>query len=427
MDTKKIELLDAALLQASKKINVLQALQWPPDAEEKFLQGWQKGNPQLPEVKLEAHNYNDSISSLEAIAARCDEKDPVEKFLFETAQSYANSARMLSAVGTPEFTTYSTKNYSRPDRIYKRQGMSAVDGAKFFIEVTDNLLGNAHLPQTPTDISAQEFAGWLKTEVDEFFAYDTVEVLIDQKMSSKALAGASRIRIRGSAMFSQLDKDLLLYHEAFVHTATVLNGKKQSNLLSLSLGAPRTTRTQEGLAVMAELFTNAMDINRLRRIALRVLAVKQALDGADFIEVFKFFLAAGQTEEESVRSTQRIFRGGDVKGGIVFTKDAVYLAGLFEVHTFMRVAIRDNRPDLVRNIFAGRLTMADALRLAPLFESGWLKPPAYLPTWASDLRRLAALMAYSAFVSFIKLDKVYLERAIEIEDELKSIDAMDIA
>jgi hypothetical protein len=162
-----------------------------------------------------------------------------------------------------------------------------------------------------------------------------------------------------------------------------------------------------------------MDINRLRRIALRVIAVKQALDGADFIEVFKFFLNAGQTEEESVRSAQRIFRGGDVKGGVVFTKDAVYLQGLLEVHTFMRITIRDNRPDLIRNLFAGRLTIADALRLSSLFENGWLSPPAYLPGWASDLRRLAAMMAYSAFISNIKLDKVYLERAIELEDEIK--------
>lgn len=419
MDTKKIETLDTALMQASKKIKVLQALQWPLGAEEKFLETWRRGNPQLPEVVLERRDYRDSISTLEDIESRCDTDDPVEKFLAETAQSYAYSARMLSAVGTPDFTTYATKLYGRPDTVYKLQGMSAVDGAKFFLEVTDALLGNVNLPQTPTDISADDFAGWLKAEVDEFFDKDTVEVVVDKRLSSKALAGASRIRVRGSALFSQLDKDQLLFHEAYVHTATVLNGQKQAHLKSLSLGAPRTTRTQEGLAVMAELITNAMDINRLRRIALRVLAVKQALDGANFIEVFKFFLDAGQSEEESARSAQRIFRGGDVNGGIVFTKDAVYLQGLIEVHTFMRVAIRDNRPDLIRNLFAGRLTLGDALRLAPLFESGWLYPPTYLPVWASDLRRLAATMAYSAFVSFVKLEKVYLERAIEFEEELK--------
>ena len=129
-----------------------------------------------------------------------------------------------------------------------------------------------------------------------------------------------------------------------------------------------------------------------------------ALDGADFIDLFKYFLNEGQSEIESVRSAQRIFRGGAVKGGIVFTKDAVYLQGLLEVHTFLRVAIRDSRPEVVSNLFAGRLTWLMPSRLDPLFKSGWLIPPTYMPLWASDLRRLAAMMAYSAFMTNIKLD-----------------------
>jgi uncharacterized protein (TIGR02421 family) len=419
MDTEKIKTLDAALLQASRKIKVLQALQWPGGLEEKFLQGWRQGNPELPRLELPRQNHVDSIRTLEGIAAQCDVGDPVEKFLADTAQSYAYAGRMLNAIGTPDFSTYSTKIYGRPDRVYKLQGLSAVDGAKYLLNITDALLGNTNFPEAAADIPAQDFAEWLKAEVDEFFEHDVVEVVIDQSMSSKALAGATRIRIRGNAMFSQLDKDQLLFHEAFIHTATILNGKKQINLKSLGLGAPRTTRTQEGIAVLAELSTNAMDINRLRRIALRVVAVKQALDGADFIEVFKFFLDAGQSEEESVKSAQRIFRGGHVQGGIAFTKDAVYLEGLLEVHTFLRLAIRDNRPELIPYMFAGRLTLADTLRLAPLFKSGWLQPPTYLPIWAADIRKVSAALAYSAFVSVIKLEKVYLERAIEMEEELK--------
>jgi len=419
MDKQKIQRIDEALVKASRKIKVLNALAWPADAEEKFLNSWRKGNPQLPTIALQVPDVSDNIKYLDGLVKQCDPQDPVEKFLAETALSYAHTGRMLMHVGMPDFTKYSTLIYGRPDMVYKLQGITAVDSAKFFLEVTDNLLGNAHIQPTETDISAQDFAGWLKTEVDEFFDHDTVEVVLDPNMSSKALAGATRIRVRGSAVFSQLDKDQLLYHEAFVHTATQLNGKKQTNLKSLGLGAPRTTRTQEGIAVLAELITNAIDINRLRRIALRVIAVKMALDGADFIDLFKFFHEAGQTPEESTKSAQRIFRGGAVQGGVVFTKDAVYLQGLLEVHTFLRVAIRDNRPGLVRNLFAGRLTLADTLRLDPHFESGWLLPPAYLPKWASDLRRLAAMMAYSAFISNIKLEKVYLNRMIELEDEMK--------
>lgn len=420
MNEEKITLLDNEICQSAKKIKVLNALTWPAGAEEQFLESWKKGTPKLPVIQLKRVDLSDNIEALEKIVLRCDQENPVEKYLAETAESYANAGRMLHAIGTTDFTNYSAKIYGRPDMVYKLQGLSAVDGARFFLKVTDDLLGNVAIQPTEFDISAQEFAGWLKTEVDEFFDHDAVEVVIDQNMSSKALAGATRIRVRGNAVFSALDKDQLLYHEAFVHTATQLNGKKQPNLKSLGLGAPRTTRTQEGIAVLAELMTNAMDINRLRRIALRVIAVKMALDGADFIEVFKFFHDAGQSEVESCRSAQRIFRGGAVKDKIVFTKDSVYLQGLFEVHTFLRIAIRDNKPNLVRNMFAGRLTIADVIRLEPYFESGWLNAPVYLPTWAADLRRLAAMMAYSAFITKINLDVVTMERAIAIEEEIKN-------
>ena len=75
-----------------------------------------------------------------------------------------------------------------------------------------------------------------------------------------------------------------------------------------------------------------MDLSRLRRLALRIIAVKHVIEGADFVEVFRFFLRAGQSEDESARSAARVFRGGDPHGGIAFTKDVVYLHGLIGVH-----------------------------------------------------------------------------------------------
>ncbi len=50
-----------------------------------------------------------------------------------------------------------------------------------------------------------------------------------------------------------------------------------------------------------------------------------AMAGADFIEVFRYFLDAGQSAEESFSSTQRVYRGVPTTGGAAFTKDTVYL------------------------------------------------------------------------------------------------------
>ncbi|MDH4609323.1 flavohemoglobin expression-modulating QEGLA motif protein [Pseudomonas sp. BN102] len=417
MSETRLAELDAALPGLARRIRVLDAIAWPDGIEERFLADWHAGRPKLPDVSLKPRDHGTEIEALETLANQCDSGHPAGAFLAATARSYAFAGHMLGAIGTPAFTDYSARLYQRPDHYYERQKMTPLDAARFFLETTDALLDSRQIPATEADIPAEDFAAWMRTEVDRFFGPGQVRVVLDPDLASKAIAGATRIRLRASARFSELDKAQLLQHEAFVHVGTALNGRAQPRLTSLALGAPRTTLTQEGIAMLAELLTGSIDIQRLRRIALRVVAVQQALDGADFIEVFKGFLEAGQSEEESFRSTQRVFRGTDVRGGGAFTKDACYVIGMLGVHTLLRVAVRDNRPELLRQLFAGRLTAGDVVRLAPLFESGWLVQPRFVPPWAADLRRLAATLAFSAFVGRIKLDVVSLERFVELEEE----------
>ncbi|VVM98062.1 flavohemoglobin expression-modulating QEGLA motif protein [Pseudomonas fluorescens] len=412
--------LDAALPGLTRKIRVLDALSWPDGVEEDFLTKWRSGRAELPRVQLQPRDHSADIAALETFISQCDVGHPAGNFLAMTARSYATAGHMLGAIGTPAFTQYSSALYRRPDFYYTRLQLSMLDAARFFLETTDALLGGARIPPSPAEIPAKAFAAWIQPELDRFFGVGQITVVLDPNLAAKAIAGSSRIRLRASALFTELDKNQLLQHEAFVHVATAQNGARQANLMSLGLGAPRTTQTQEGIATLAELFTGSMDINRLRRLALRVLAVQQALEGADFIQVFEGFLAAGQTQEESFRSTQRVFRGADLRGGSAFTKDAAYLTGLLGVHTLLRIAIRDNRPELVGHLFAGRLSLADTVRLAPLFESGWLKGPTYLPAWASDLRLLAANLAFSAFISRIKLDVLDLDVFMAFAEEHES-------
>jgi uncharacterized protein (TIGR02421 family) len=266
------------------------------------------------------------------------------------------------------------------------------------------------------DIPAEMFAQRLQAAIDLFFTDDRVEVVIDPALPSKAIAGSKRVRLRAGAMFSELDLNQLLEHEACVHSATMLNGRQQKNLRVLALGAPRTTRTQEGIAVLAELITMSMDVSRLRRIALRIKAVAMALNGADFIEVFRSFLAAGQTEEESYQSTVRCFRGGDVTGKAVFTKDTVYLKGMMEVYAFLATCIHSDRPELALALFAGRQTLGDVVELAPYFDDGFLQLPRYVPAWARDLRRLASVFACNSFFMRIDPTDLRLENFVQFDE-----------
>jgi uncharacterized protein (TIGR02421 family) len=407
---------DALLADTVKRIRILGALSWPIEAETKFLEGWRSGNLALPRVRLDAQDFTREIEVLETLQSRCDRAHPLDNLIFKTARSYATAARMLGAIGSPAFTTHSVALYGKPDDCYKTQTYTALDAADFFLQKTDQLLGSYAVPPTVADIPVESFAERLRDSVDAIFEDDTVEIVIDAQLASKAIAGSNRIRLRAGALYSELDLEQLLVHEAQIHAATMHNGKRQTNLRLLSLGAPRTTRTQEGLAVLAELMTLSLDIVRLRRIALRIKAIAMALDGADFIDIFKGFLEAGQTEEESYQSTVRCFRGGDVRGKTVFTKDTVYLKGLVEVYAFLATCIHENRPELASYLFAGRLTLGDAIELAPYFETGFIDGPHYVPHWAKDLRTLASAFACNAFFMRTDLSEVKLENFIALEE-----------
>lgn len=412
---KSIE-LDALLVKTVRPIKILGALAWPENVETKFFESWRAGKPELPVVQLEPQDFSTQIEALDVIQSRCDRGHALDNLIFKTARSYSSAARMLGAIGTPDFTKYSLELYGKPTDKYKTQHWTGLDAADFFLSKTDELLGGYVVPPAVADIPVEVFAQRLQKSIDNFFVDDKVEVVIDASLSSKAIAGSKRVRLRAGALYSELDFDQLLQHEAYIHAATMHNGKRQTNLQTLALGSPRTTRTQEGIAVMAELMTLSLDVMRLRRIALRVKAIAMVLEGADFIEVFKSFLDAGQNEEESYQSTVRCFRGGDANGGTAFTKDTVYLKGLMEVYAFLAVAIHENRPELVNYMFAGRLSLGDVIELAPYFETGFLIGAHYMPPWACDLRKLASVLACNAFFTQIDLAHVKLENFIHFEE-----------
>jgi len=198
-------------------------------------------------------------------------------------------------------------------------------------------------------------------------------------------------------------------HEAFVHTLTGINGRQQPVLGSLARGSPRTTATQEGLATLSEMMSGSMDIERMKRISLRIVAIDMALAGADFIEVFRFFHESGQTDSDSFTSAMRVFRGAPLTGGAAFTKDTVYLHGLLSVHTFFRWALKNQKLKLCRALFAGKMALHDVLALEPFFDSGFVAAPLYLPPWMQQANGMAGVLAFSLFANRIRLDKVVAE------------------
>jgi hypothetical protein len=113
-----------------------------------------------------------------------------------------------------------------------------------------------------------------------------------------------------------------------------------------------------------------------------------------------------------------VFRGGDVRGGVCFTKDGAYLEGVMIIHVFIRKALQEGRGELLPMLFAGRLTTSDVIMLAPFRETGLVAPPVYMPPWARDPQRVLSTMAFSAAVQQLRLDRFDLQRFVDFEDEV---------
>ena len=401
--------LDARLVDATRGIRLLGSVSWPAATEAAFLQGWRAGNAKLPLVAYPRVDFSDTRAELDAIARAADPAHPLGEYIQRTVESWRVTTELLDAAGTPAITLHSARLFGRPDDRVPGARLTNVDAAHHFIEIADEYHSGTLLDEVVERIPAETLRVELQRELDAFFGIGVVGVETDPDLIAKAAAGATRIRLRSSTSFSSYDRHQLLAHEAFVHTLTGLNGRAQPHLKSLARSSPRITATQEGLAVFAELMSGSIDIARMKRISLRILGIDMAIRGADFIEVFRFFLDAGQSEADSFASTQRVFRAAPLTGGAAFTKDSVYLHGLLSVHTFFRWALKNQRMALCRNLFAGKLALHDVLALEECFDSGYIAPPRWLPPWVQHSHGLAGMLAFSLFANRIRLERVEAE------------------
>src|SRR5690606_19316599 len=125
----------------------------------------------------------------------------------------------------------------------------------------------------PKNISATEAVVQLQEKMNRYFGDGRVRVEISDEIVSDAAAGGDRIKINRRASFSELDIKVLEVHEGWVHIGTTLNGRKQPWATWLSVGSPRITAIQEGMAVLMETLTFSSFPQRARRISDRVVAV----------------------------------------------------------------------------------------------------------------------------------------------------------
>lgn len=398
--------LDRRLVEATKDIKMLSTLSWPASVQDEFLRNWRSGNFRLPEVSYRKLDFAERQAELDRIILHCDPHHPIGDYLLRTAQSWRYATQLLENLGKPEMGEFAIQLYGKPGDAIAGSEVHNIDAARHFIIAANEVMRDTRLTEPDYCLSAETMKAEMEETLGRFFWKHNVRIEIDPTLVAKAAAGPTRVRLRAGTSFTEYDRLQLLEHEAFVHSLTALNGREQPYLKSLGLNSPRITASQEGLAVFAELITGSIDLGRMKRISLRIIAIDLALRGADFLDVFRFFMDEGQSESDSFNSAMRVFRGAPLTGGVAFTKDTVYLHGLLSVHTFFRWAFKHQKLMLTRYIFAGKMTLHDVLAFEPFFESGLIAEPTYLPPWAQRTNALAGYLSFSLFANRIRLDQI---------------------
>ena len=389
------------LREAEKPVRILRTVAWPARLRDEF---FAKGEREPPRPEYEPLDPGPTLALVAEARRLATADDDIDEWLRRQAWAIELGARMLAAVGTVDFHALSVELYGEPSGTLNDQTSTSLDLARAF-ETTLTVANTVNLGPTGT-FTADQIAAKVARAVGAHFGARAPEVRVVDELSANALAQTDAIKLRRGATFTDRDAAQLVQHEAFIHIATSLNGRDQEAVPILASGHPGTTRTQEGLAVFAEFISGAIDPDRLGRLADRVLAIQMAQDGADFLDVYRWFLVQTGGREQAFENARRVFRGGTLGGGAPFTKDVVYLDGLLRVHNFLRAAVLAGRSDCLRLLFVGKLDIEDVPALCHLSEIGLLRPPTFLPPWAGDLRFLVAYLAYSGFLNQVDLDVI---------------------
>lgn len=387
-----------ALAARKKSGHLLEQIAWPRSVEERF---FASGAAALPEVEItiDRSDREARVAELESVSRSIDGDDAIAAWLRRVLRSQIDADLLLLAAGTPAFTERSRELYGGARTRFFEGGATNLDLADHLLDRL-KIHGWDEVRDTEeTPLTADEFAESLRARLERQRPRLDVEVALDPGCTAKVVAGMKKVRVRPDATFPRWEAEGLFYHEVETHALTAHNGAAQSEAPFLASGGPRTTRTQEGLAVFSELYNRVLTVRRVERLAVRVKLVDMAEQGASFLDLYRFLIDRGSTSRDAYFDAQRICRGGKVEGAVPFTKDACYLAGLLHVYAFLSAFVRGGFRDETELLVCGRVDIEDVAALVQLRALGVLARPKHRPRW---LRNWDTLLPYFAFSSFMR-------------------------
>lgn len=392
----KLRLIKLAniLYKASRKVRILSHLNWPSSIRYNF---FRSGSAKLPNITYPTFDGAPVRHRLDKAMALLGDT-PFDEWLKTKLHNIEAGMNLISHCGKKEFFKISSNIYGLPKGKLRDGKTTPLDLANKFSSVMEYYQNSSRVSNKDL-MTAKEVGEMMEKKIKGIFGNESPEILVVDNISAKATASSKRIRLRKGASFTKKDVDQLINHEALVHVATSLNGRAQDKIKLLGANYGAVTKTQEGLAVFSEFITGCIDIDRMNRISDRVVAIQMAIDGASFIDVYRFFKDRTRLKTDAFENARRVFRGGVVSGGAPFTKDIVYLDGMIRVHNLFRAAVNKGKLNELEILFTGKIDLNDIPIVLKMKKEGLINKPKYLPYWMKDIDRMVSYFSFSGFIS----------------------------
>lgn len=410
---QQVRRLSDRMVELQAPIRVLDAVNWDKAVRQQFFADKAQRLPQISrdsylgrDLGFNPRELRHAFSDLEQeISRSIGQLNPMARLMKRMCTEYRQVIQMIEARGTPDFHHCSVELYGHPHDVFHAGDPTLAELAIMLEEPLVQLTDHEVLPEEPKNISAEDAVSYLDKVLSQSMPGLNARVILSDGIVSDAAAGSDYIKLNKEVQFSRRELDLLEAHEGWIHVGTTQNGLAQPYLTCLAKGTPSSTVTQEGLAVLTEIITLRSTPKRLSKLVNRIRAVTLAADGADFIEVYRYLLDKGISEDDSYTIASRTFRGS-LPDGMPFTKDLAYIKGFVLTYNFFRVAVQKGRIDLLQLLLVGKIQLEDFRLISELYEQGIVAGPKYLPPHFQDMRGLVTWLSFGRFIGSLKFDQL---------------------
>lgn len=367
----QLQKIDRALYRKVKNFEVLSFVN-PTNIESekrKFFKSNFRLNPEFKyrPLTIDPHRFKAEMYSLDI-----DSIDDIHfrQMYSDIISAYCDKVDLLKSLGTDKFLYNSLRYFGEPSK-------NDLSNAQFLLYCTDL---ESRLPEKELDFEFVKHRFIAETE--KYGAQFKIEISNSIPSDALVINSKKKVVLKKGAQFTATRLNALINHEIGVHVTTSINAANQP-LKFLSLGLPKNTYTQEGLAIYAEFQCGGLTIERLKELGLRVLAIESMVSGNDFQTTFSYLYETFNWDPNKLfYLVTRVYRGGG------FTKDYLYLRG------FRKVLQMKEKGKRLDNLFLGKTSHNYLGILNEMVDRKILNPPEFGVRILSDEIKSKEILKY---------------------------------